>query len=142
MNFCALGRPMAVIICAALISSTATASGLIYTPINPAFGGNPNNGPVLMSVAQAQNDTKAPQLTQLQKFNNALQQAILNHISTQVLNTMFGASNTLTPGTFDTGSYTVVVSPADSSGNITITTTDKSSGAVATFEVSSNSFNP
>lgn len=39
---------------------TATAGQLIYTPVNPSFGGNPFNGPYLMSIAQQQASEKAP----------------------------------------------------------------------------------
>ncbi len=38
----------------------AAATELIYTPVNPVFGGNPLNGPVLLNNAQAQNNKKDP----------------------------------------------------------------------------------
>jgi curli production assembly/transport component CsgF len=38
----------------ALAASSASASSLVYTPVNPTFGGNPNNGPNLLAQAQAQ----------------------------------------------------------------------------------------
>ena len=120
----------------------AGASELVYVPINPSFGGNPNNGPVLLSDAQAQNGFTAPKaapLTPLQRFNNSLQQAILNQLATEIKNTIFGTTNgngaTITPGTYDAGNYNVsIVQNAD--GSLTITTTDKTSGATATFDVS------
>jgi len=37
-----------------LAASAAEASSLTYTPVNPTFGGNPNNGSYLLSTAQAQ----------------------------------------------------------------------------------------
>lgn len=120
----------------------AWASGLVYVPINPTFGGNPNNGPVLLSDAQAQNGftaPKAPPLTPLQRFNNSLQQAILNQLSTQIKNTLFGTSlgngTTITPGTYNAGNYVVSVAQ-NADGSLTVTTTDKTTGAVATFDVS------
>ena len=118
----------------------AGASELVYVPINPSFGGNPNNGPVLLSDAQAQNGFTAPKaapLTPLQRFNNSLQQAILNQLATQIKNTIFGTTNgtTITPGTYDAGNYVVsIVQNAD--GSLTITTTDKTNGSTATFDVS------
>ena len=43
----------------AFVFSTSTfASQLVYQPINPSFGGNPMNGSMLMSKAQAQNKHK------------------------------------------------------------------------------------
>ena len=117
---------------------TAGASTLVYTPINPMFGGNPGNGPNLMSIATAQNGHKAPNtppLTPLQRFNNSLQQAILNNLASQIKNSIFGNGGaTITPGTYDTASFTVnVIQNAD--GSLTVQTTDKITGATSTFDV-------
>ena len=50
--------PLALLL---LLGATqAGATELVYYPINPSFGGNPNNAPGLMSIAQAQNGFKAP----------------------------------------------------------------------------------
>lgn len=130
---------MRVIVLMALSLQAAGASELVYTPVNPSFGGNPNNGPILLSSAQAQNGftaPKAPALTPIQRFNNSLQQAILNQLSTQIRNTIFGTNGTtITPGTYDAGNYVVaIIQNAD--GSLTITTTDKTNGATATFDVS------
>ena len=38
------------------------ATELVYTPINPSFGGNPLNGTWLLNNAQAQNDFDDPDL--------------------------------------------------------------------------------
>lgn len=38
-----------------LLAGTAFAGDLIYRPINPAFGGNPNNFDYLIGTAQIQN---------------------------------------------------------------------------------------
>lgn len=50
--------PMAVAL--ALVSGSAVASQLIYTPVNPSFGGNPLNGSYLLNKAQAENNHQAP----------------------------------------------------------------------------------
>src|ERR1035437_6981233 len=98
---------MRSIVLTVLTLSAAHATEMVYTPRNPSFGGNPNNGPVLMSDAQAQNSTHAPTLTPLQQFNKNLQQAILSKLQSETLKTMFGTSTTLQAGTYDTGNYTV-----------------------------------
>ncbi|MDY7574740.1 curli assembly protein CsgF [Actimicrobium sp. CCI2.3] len=123
--------PVALLSCAG-----AGATELVYTPVNPSFGGNPNNAPGLLAAAQAQNGFKAPTNSPLQNFNNTLQSAILNRLSTDAVNTLFGRSNPLTPGTYDTASYTINIADTGG-GNLTIQTTDKSSGATAIFTVSS-----
>jgi len=121
----------------ALTLPAADASELVYAPRNPSFGGNPSNGPVLMSVAQAQNSNKAPTLSPLERFNNSLQQAILSRLQADTLKTMFGSSSsTLQAGTYDTGNYTVTVVD-QGGGNMTIVTYDKTTGATATFDISS-----
>jgi curli production assembly/transport component CsgF len=73
----------------ALVSSGAFATELIYTPVNPTFGGNPLNAAGLLANANAQNDYKAPvvvktEQTELEKFNEQVQAAILAKIRTNV----------------------------------------------------------
>ncbi|HEU0231524.1 MAG TPA: curli assembly protein CsgF [Burkholderiaceae bacterium] len=50
--------PMAAAL--ALAAAPSMASQLIYTPVNPSFGGNPLNGTYLLSKAQAENNHQAP----------------------------------------------------------------------------------
>jgi curli production assembly/transport component CsgF len=119
----------------------AAATELVYSPTNPSFGGNPNNAPGLMSIAQAQNGFTAKALTPIENFNLSLQRAILSRLTSQSLTTMFGASNTLgtTEKTYDTAGYLIKVSPDADASTVTITTTDKTTGAVATFVINSAS---
>ena len=73
----------------ALAGSGAFATELVYTPVNPTFGGNPLNAAGLLANANAQNDYKAPvvekaQQTDLEKFNDQVQAAVLAKIRTNV----------------------------------------------------------
>ena len=43
-----------------LLSAGASATELVYTPVNPSFGGSPLNGAWLLGNAQAQNSKKDP----------------------------------------------------------------------------------
>lgn len=117
----------------------AAATEMVYTPINPSFGGNPNNAPGLMSIAQAQNGFKAPvfkaPVSPVQAFNLSLQRAILSRLTSQTMTAIFGTSPTLEDGTYDTPGYIIKVAYVPDTSQVTITTTDKSSGAVASFEV-------
>lgn len=132
-----VSRALPCILILMLGSAQAMATEMVYAPVNPSFGGNPNNAPGLMSVAQAQNGFKAPVASPLDAFNVSLQKAILSRLATQAMTTMFGANRGLTPGNYDTAGYAIqVVDGGD--GTLTITTTDKASGAVATFVISSN----
>jgi curli production assembly/transport component CsgF len=132
-------RPLLALL-ALLSSGLCSATDLIYTPINPSFGGNPNNAPGLLAIAQAQNRYKAPAASPLDNFNNSLQQAILSRLTSQSLATIFGKSSTLVPGTYDTSAYTITITDSGN-GTLTISTLDKKSGAVVSFEVSSSDLN-
>jgi curli production assembly/transport component CsgF len=134
-NFRTSIRFLAMMPFALAVSLDASATELVYTPINPSFGGNPNNASALLSIAAAQNTYKAPALSALERFNASLQQAILNRLSTQSLATIFGANSTLVPGTYDTSAYTIQITDSGN-GTLTIATTDKKTGAVVSFEVS------
>lgn len=128
---------MGVIILVALsLQAAAMATELIYTPNNPTFGGNPNNGPVLLQDAQAQNRSTAPTLTPLQRFQTNLQQAILNNLANQIKTDLFGTNGTsITPGVYTAGNYTVTVTD-NGDGTLTINTYDNTNGASASFTVS------
>ncbi len=125
--------------CAAL-AGPCSATELVYTPINPLFGGNPNNAPGLLAQANAQNGYKAPVRSDLEAFNENLQRAILSRLSSQALTNLFGKNSNLVPGSYDTGAYTITVTDIGN-GILKIDTTDKSTGSVVTFEVGSFTLN-
>jgi len=128
-------RPL--VVCLALMEAgQASATDLVYVPLNPSFGGNPNNASGLLAIAQSQNGYKAPTNSPLQNFNNSLQQAILSRLTSQSLATIFGKSSTLVPGSYDTSAYTITITDSGN-GTLTIATRDKKTGAVVSFEVSS-----
>lgn len=77
-----------------LLCLSVTATELIYTPVNPTFGGNPLNASGLLANANAQNDYKAPVITKVEKsdlevFNDQLQTAIMSRLRTNTLNDLF-----------------------------------------------------
>ena len=81
-------------IACALQAGPSCATELVYTPINPSFGGNPNNAPGLLAQANAQNKFKAPVKSDLDAFNDNLQKAILSRLSSQALTNLFGKGST------------------------------------------------
>ena len=106
-------------------AGTASAQQLIYTPINPAFGGNPFNSTQLEADANAQNQYRssgaAQNLTQSQLFAQQLQSELLAGLANQVAQAIFGPS-AQPSGTFSFGGETV--SFVRSLGEITVTITD------------------
>jgi curli production assembly/transport component CsgF len=109
----------------ALAASAANAQQLVYTPINPAFGGNPFNSTQLEADATAQNPFKATSsnqnLTQAQLFSQQLQSELLSSLADQVAQSIFGP-NAQPSGTYSFGGETV--SFVRSLGEVTVTITD------------------
>jgi len=111
-------------------NSFVHAENLNYNFQNPSFfGGNVNNGATLLNQANAQNTFSAPTLSPAEKFQQNLQNAIFAKIQAAILDP------TKKPyGEYDTIGYHVSVIDAGN-GLITVTTTDKTSGAITTFTV-------
>ena len=103
----------------------ASAQQLTYTPINPAFGGNPGNTTQLEADAAAQNPfkpvNKTQNLTQSQLFAQQLQSELLASLANQVAEAIFGP-NAAPNGTFTFGGETVTF--VRSLGEVTVTITD------------------
>lgn len=121
-------------------AGASLATEMVYTPINPSFGGNANNGTVLLSSAQAQNPYKDPsikqpaELTPLQQFNDSLQRSVLSRLSAAATSTLIGANGQLLPGSVDTGNYHIVIADLGA-GLLQVTTTDKTTGESVSFQV-------
>lgn len=109
-----------------MAASGASAQQLIYTPINPAFGGNPFNSTQLEADANAQNSYRpngstTRQQTQAQLFASELQSQLLGDLANQVAQAIFGP-NAQSSGTYSFGGETVTFTRL--LGQITVTITD------------------
>ena len=111
------------------------ATELVYTPINPSFGGNPLNGTWLLNHAQAQNDYADPDLKKrtaaagtsaLDRFSSQLQSRLLGQLLDNI-----SAGNT---GSLTTDAF--IVNVVDDSGQLTIVVTDRATGEVSEIQVS------
>jgi curli production assembly/transport component CsgF len=136
-------RQTLAVLLMATVCGGAGASQIIYTPVNPAFGGNPFNGAVLLDKAQAQNKYTDPDLgasaldaqtTPLQDFNNTLQRSILNRVASSASSQIIGTDGALHPGTVETTDFSISVIDIGG-GLLKITTTDKSTGAQTSLQV-------
>jgi curli production assembly/transport component CsgF len=117
---------LACAVCAAVAYASGTsAQQLVYTPINPAFGGNPFNSTQLEADANAQNRHRATgasqNLTQAQLFAQQLQSQLLANLANQVSQAIFGP-NAATQGTFSFGGESVTF--VRGLTEITVTITD------------------
>ncbi|MCY1259646.1 curli assembly protein CsgF [compost metagenome] len=130
MNRKTLGLPACLWLASNLLSGSAVASQLVYTPVNPSFGGNPLNGQWLLNNAQAQDDHKDPDLrssalSPLDRFTNQLQSRLLSQLLTNVQN-----GNT---GTLSTDDF--IVNLVNDSGALTIQITDRATGEISEIVV-------
>ncbi|MDT4866417.1 Type VIII secretion system (T8SS), CsgF protein [compost metagenome] len=106
---------------------SAQATELVYTPVNPSFGGNPLNGAWLLNNAQAQNDHDDPDLSKrattsaLQRFTSQLESRLLSQLLTNIQN---GNTGSLTTDAF-------VIDMIDDGGELTIVITDRATGEVS-----------
>jgi curli production assembly/transport component CsgF len=124
------------IICKALflvlffVAGKTYSQDFVYTPKNPAFGGNPYNYSWLLSSAQAQNTTNDNKATftassyssstnSLTNFAESLNQQILSRLSQQIVAKQFG-ENGLSAGTYVLGDYQIQISDKTTGLNITI----------------------
>ena len=110
------------------------ATELVYTPVNPSFGGNPLNGTWLLNNAQAQNNyddpdlknrTAVPGTSALERFTSQLQSRLLG----QVLDNISSGNS----GSLSTDAF--IVNVVDDSGALTIEVTDRSTGEVSEIQV-------
>lgn len=89
---------------------------MVYTPINPAFGGNTFNYQWLLSAANAQNsfeeesDFSFGDESELDSFTESLNRQLLNKITSDLFQEQFDDGD-LEPGTYMFGSLVLEISP-------------------------------
>jgi len=90
-------------------SATGIQAGdLVYTPVNPNFGGNPFNDGILLGTANAQNKYEAPEEERdpTERFVQSLQSRLFSGLARQVEEAIFG-ENPQDSGTFTVGDQQV-----------------------------------
>jgi curli production assembly/transport component CsgF len=117
-------------------SQAASAEDLVYTPINPSFGGNPFNSSHLLGIANAQNKFKDPSAattgSQADIFARQLQSRLLSALSSQIVDAIFG-ENPQQHGTIEFGGQTITFDRGIDA--VTLTITDDGTGEVTTIVV-------
>lgn len=121
-----------------LLSSAVTATELVYTPVNPSFGGSPLNGAWLLGNAQAQNDTKDPDAidrsslagtSALDRFTSQLESRLLSDLLGDVRD---GKAGSITTDDF------IVNIINDDIGNLVVSITDRLTGEVSEIIIGQN----
>lgn len=140
-----MNKKLVVMLVVLGMTGSAGATSLVYTPVNPSFGGNPANGAVLLNEANAQNGTHAPTKSsanttssttkKLDAFTTSLQNAILQKLSTAVESEIIGPTGKIIPGVLDTSDFTIRVVD-NGNGSVNITTIDKATGETSSFDIS------
>lgn len=75
------------------LAAPASAQEMVYRPTNPSFGGDPFNSSHLLSIANAQNDYKAPSAessSATDQFVRQLQSRLLSSLASEVTDAIFG----------------------------------------------------
>jgi curli production assembly/transport component CsgF len=125
-------------------SSSAAASPLVYTPVNPNFGGSPLNGPFLLGEANvnnqfltnpatrnATNPANSPQQA-IKNFQDAVTNALLGQVASQI------ASDILGPHAMQSGQFNIggeLITFQQSNGVVTVNLTDPTTGGVTTLQI-------
>lgn len=95
-----------IFILACIASAHCRAQQLVYTPVNPAFGGDTFNYQWLLSSAESQNSFTDPRIvdddrTELERFQENLNSQLLNSLSRNVFGSQLG--DELKEGSFTVG---------------------------------------
>lgn len=122
-------------------SERTWASELVHEFVNPAFGGNPLNGPFLLNSATLQNSfTEAGGSGSRQvpddllgDFEERLNRAILSRLSRELVEDIFGNPDEITTGTFTIGDLNLEIT--DDGTLVTILITDLLTGDTTTIEI-------
>ncbi|WP_217476689.1 curli assembly protein CsgF [Stutzerimonas stutzeri] len=113
-----------------LLSAGASATELVYTPVNPSFGGSPLNGAWLLGNAQAQNSKKDPDAIDRSKLagTSALDR-FTSQLESRLLADLLNKMDDPNGGSLITDDFIVNVVNLD--GNLTVEITDRLTGEVS-----------
>ncbi|MEX0722710.1 MAG: curli production assembly/transport component CsgF [Gracilimonas sp.] len=119
------------------------AQDFVYTPKNPAFGGNPVNFQWLNSSANTQNKFSDSQSSSFRRdpladFEQSLQRQVLSQITRDIVNDQFGGEGGLTEESrFEFGEFTIDLTPGADGVQIrifNILTGDETSITIPNFD--------
>ena len=134
-------RMLSVVGAMSLVCSLSSySSELVYTPVNPSFGGNPLNSGHLLNIAKDQNKHKdsnsfsSLKKTELEQFNDRIQRLVLSQVASAVARPIVGDSGKLVPGEVVTQDFVITVEDIGEN-SLRITTLEKLTGEETVFEL-------
>ena len=114
-------KSLAYFVCCILViffltPTSVAATELVYTFVNPAFGGSPFNAAWMMNSAQSQNKLQEPreewtmpETDPIEDFSKSLNRQILYNLSRKIVDSAFGEEG-LTEGHYTMDTYTIDIS--------------------------------
>jgi curli production assembly/transport component CsgF len=133
----------------ALHAAAAGATDIVYTPVNPSFGGSSLNGPILLNQANAINKYQDPAVTDalsrlnnqspLEQFNKQLEAVVANNLATAAAGAIIDTTTTpgkakFVPGTLETANFIFTVTQT-SATSVKVVTFDKVTGSTTSFDL-------
>ena len=125
-------KKLGIVCLLALLGNFTYGQDFVYTPKNPAFGGDTFNYNWLLSSAQIQDLTEDPNALQFgtsrstaDSFAQSLNNLILSQLSREIITTQFGEDG-FSDGTYELGDFQIDV--ATTLEGLTITVLDLSQG--------------
>ncbi len=133
------GGALVTTILASTLTLNANAGELIYTPINPSFGGDPFMGSYLLGKAQSQDTNTDPNARGIESLSSTerLIQSLESRLISQLISDV--GTGEVSEGAFDSGEFSVVV--RDEGGQLIVRVVDKVTGDVTNISVG-GLFNP
>jgi curli production assembly/transport component CsgF len=118
------------------MQTTVSAQDMVYTPVNPSFGGSPLNSNHLMGIAGAQKPQKPSsarkEQSESEMFLKQLQNRLLSALAGQVTDAIFG-DNPQDSGTVSFGNQ--IVSFQRGLDSVILTVVDLAAGTTTEIEI-------
>lgn len=131
-------HPTAGLLACLLLSTSVGATELVYSPVNPSFGGNPLNGAWLLGNAQAQNDTKDPNaLDRSSLTGTSALDRFTSQLESRLLSDLLGDVRDGKTGSITTDDFIVSIIN-DDLGNLVVNITDRLTGETSEIVIGQN----
>ncbi|GAL29903.1 curli production assembly/transport component CsgF [Vibrio variabilis] len=125
-----------LLIAALTTSGVVNGTELIYTPINPSFGGNPLNSTILINHANAINDYTDPNSGSSFDFeSDSALDRLAERLESQLINQLFSEVGNGNSGQLETDNFILNIVDGGS-GGVTIQLFDKITGESSEILVS------